>query len=351
MSYADFPKKNFIYKTRLDGKNKVTRHDSAILIPKDRPQPVAVDGIGQKIAENYWSKSEDRWIVRLSGPLPARPATAVVTYKGGEKESFNIKSLAARTEYAPGPWKGAQSPSPAPTPTPVKPPVVAPAVQSIILPPEYAAKVGLVAVLSGRKMHQCARDPANPARWTHAGKKASHYGLRWNVRPGGSVETYNAGVLGLWSVTDGKRFMTLAEILALLGAGPVEPPPVVVQPPSPAPVKPPAPTPPAPEPLHSRTANTLTLRADFAACVRKVDALANVVEPGNPNPIFITATRSGNTWTIPKALGSYPKGNRPNTWRISLNGAPPAGVTYHTSIMQTFLREGDANTYPPTTRE
>ena len=103
--------------------------------------------------------------------------------------------------------------------------------------------------------------------------------------------------------------------------------------------------------MHSRTANTLTLRADFAAVVRKVDALANVIEPGNPNPIFITATRKGNTWTIPQALAAYPKGNRPNTWRISLNGTPPAGVTYHTSIMQTFLREGDATTYPPTTRK
>ena len=233
---------------------------------------------------------------------------------------------------------------------PVKPPVVAPAVSSIELPASYASKVGLVAVVHGRKMHQCTRDPANPARWTHTGKQASYYGIRWNVRPGGKVETYNAGPLGLWSVTDGKRFLALAEILALLGAGPVEPPPIVVSP-APAPVKPPEPAPtPTPEPLHSRTANTLTLRADFAAVVRKVDALANVTEPGNPNPIFITATRKGNTWTIPKALGSYTVGNRPNTWRISLNGTPPAGVTWHTSIKQTFLREGDVNTYPPSTR-
>ena len=106
----------------------------------------------------------------------------------------------------------------------------------------------------------------------------------------------------------------------------------------------------ASEPLHSRTPNTLTLRADFAAVVSKVDALANIVEPGNPNPIIIPATKSGNTWTIPQPLASYPMGNRPNTWRIRLKDKPPAGVTYHTSIMQTFLREGDTATYPPTTR-
>jgi hypothetical protein len=218
-------------------------------------------------------------------------------------------------------------------PVPVNPPASSPAVQAVILPDAYAAKVGLVAVLSGRKMHQCTRDPANPARWTHQGRKASHYGLRWNAAPGGKVETYNAGPLGLWSVTDGKRFLTLAEILALIWKG-VESPPV-------APVS---------EPLHVRTSNTLTLRADFAAVVSKVDAMANCIEPGNPSPIIIPATRNGNTWTIPKALSSYPVGNRPNLWRIRLMGVPPAGVTYHTSIAQTFLREGEANTYPPTTR-
>ncbi len=69
----------------------------------------------------------------------------------------------------------------------------------------------------------------------------------------------------------------------------------------------------------------------------------------------IPATRSGNTWTIPAALSSYPRANRPNTWRISLSGQPPAGVTWHTSISQTFIREteiaaGRGTTYPPTTR-
>jgi hypothetical protein len=231
-------------------------------------------------------------------------------------------------------------------PVPANPPASSIAVQSVMLPAEYSAKVGLVAVLSGRKMHQCTRDTANPARWTHPGKRASKYGLRWNVRPGGSVATFNAGIRGLWSVYNGERFFSLAEIVAEMLSGAVQPAPAV------PPVVPPVVTPPAPvdEPLHVRTPNTLTLRADFAAVVSKVDAMANVIEPGNPKPIILAATRSGNTWTLRNPLGWYPKGNRPNTWRISLKGTPPAGVTWHTSINQTFLREGDSNTYPPTTR-
>lgn len=113
----------------------------------------------------------------------------------------------------------------------------------------------------------------------------------------------------------------------------------------------PAPAPAPSTALHTRTGRTLTLRDDFAACVSKVDALARVVEPGNPNPIIIPAIRRGNTWELPADLDSYPVGNRPNTWRIRLTKKPPAGVTYHTSIMQTFLRVGDINTYPPTTRK
>mgnify|MGYP000208054641 FL=1 len=125
-------------------------------------------------------------------------------------------------------------------------------------------------------------------------------------------------------------------------ADPVTPAPVDVSP---------APAPAPSTALHTRTGRTLTLRDDFAACVSKVDALARVIEPGNPNPIVIPAIRRGNTWELPADLDSYPVGNRPNTWRIRLTKKPPAGVTYHTSIMQTFLRVGDTNTYPPTTRK
>lgn len=84
-----------------------------------------------------------------------------------------------------------------------------------------------------------------------------------------------------------------------------------------------------------------------------MDALANNQhENGNPYHIAIAATRVGNTWTIPQPLASYNTGSIPNTWRIRLTRPPPAGVTYHTSIMQTFVRVGEAagKTYPPTTR-
>ncbi|MFO1528619.1 MAG: hypothetical protein U1F77_02515 [Kiritimatiellia bacterium] len=73
-------------------------------------------------------------------------------------------------------------------------------------------------------------------------------------------------------------------------------------------------------------------------------------------PVAIAATRSGNTWTIPQSLAAYPRGNVPNTWRIRLGATPPAGVTYHVNIMQSFVRVGDNPygpgnvTYPPTTR-
>ena len=109
--------------------------------------------------------------------------------------------------------------------------------------------------------------------------------------------------------------------------------------------------PPAPSGVYSVTANSITLRADFAAVVSKVDALANNAhENGNRDHILIPAVRAGNTWTIPQPLASYKVGSIPNTWRIRLTGTPPAGVTWHTSIKQTFLREGDVNTYPPSTR-
>ena len=107
--------------------------------------------------------------------------------------------------------------------------------------------------------------------------------------------------------------------------------------------------------MYSVTANTLTLRPDFAAVAGKVDALVTINEtaPGVASSTAIQAVRSGNTWTLPQPLASYPVGNRPNTWRIRLTGTPPDGVTYHTSIMQAFVRTtdfGTGKTYPPTTR-
>jgi hypothetical protein len=110
-----------------------------------------------------------------------------------------------------------------------------------------------------------------------------------------------------------------------------------------------------PSSLFSTTPTSLTLRSDFAATVRRVDFVYNNNEP-NTNPGFVTPSRSGNTWTIPNSVTSYKRGHIPNTWRILLGSKPPAGVTYHTSIMQTFIRVGDnpygagSKTFPPTTR-
>lgn len=146
--------------------------------------------------------------------------------------------------------------------------------------------------------------------------------------------------------------------------------PVVTPTPTPAPAPTPAPTPaPVPAPvapvvntggaLYQAGGNSITLRADFAAAVGRVDALTRINDihhPGSkgpPSSVAIPATRSGNTWIIPQALASYPTGNIPNTWRIALTRTPPAGVTYHVNIMQTFVRTtdfGTGKTYPPTTR-
>lgn len=120
----------------------------------------------------------------------------------------------------------------------------------------------------------------------------------------------------------------------LTGAAPVDPPPTTSS-------------------LFILEPDKLTLRPDFAAVVRKIDALANVNEPNN-DPVFITAGKVGTyTWGIPKPLGSYPKGALPNTWRISLLPGVkiPDDVTYHRSIMQSFIQDGATKTYPPTTRE
>jgi len=233
---------------------------------------------------------------------------------------------------------------------PVKPPVVAPAVSSIELPASYASKVGLVAVVQGRKMHQCTRDPANPARWTHAGKQASYYGVRWNVRPGGKVETYNAGPLGLWSVTDGKRFLARAEILALLGAGPVEPPPIVVSP-APAPVKPPEPAPtPTPEKDAELTATGLRLASDLLLYVAKV-IIVEDAETNRTNPPKHLCSYLGNgIWGTGKPLSAF----RAAVYQIFWKAEPPARIPHHQGFpgsiknVSHVMPSGAWN--PPTTR-
>lgn len=88
----------------------MTRHDSSFLIPKDRPAVKSLYIPGQKVAENYFSESEDRWIVRLSGALPDTPSAAVATYADGNSETFAIASLAGRTDKPAGPYKPAVKP-------------------------------------------------------------------------------------------------------------------------------------------------------------------------------------------------------------------------------------------------
>lgn len=110
-AYDQLKKKNYLYKTRLAANNPVTRHDSAFLIPKDRPKPVKLYIPGQTVAENYFSTSEDRWLLRLKGALPNTPASAVVTYEDGNSETFAIASLAGRTDKPAGAYKAAVKPS------------------------------------------------------------------------------------------------------------------------------------------------------------------------------------------------------------------------------------------------
>ena len=112
-------KKNFLYKTRLAKTNPVTRFDSAVLIPLDRPKPTSVYIPGQTIAEPpYESESEKRWIIRMKGALPNTPAAVVVTYADGGQETFSVASLAGRTDKPAGPYKPAAKPAP---PAPVEP--------------------------------------------------------------------------------------------------------------------------------------------------------------------------------------------------------------------------------------
>lgn len=333
-AYADFPKKNFLYKTRLAKKNGVTRYDSAILIPKDRPQPVAVDGIGQKIAENYWSKSEDRWIVRLSGPLPARPAVAVVTYKGGGKESFNIKSLASRTEYAPGPWKGSTS-EPATPPAQPSAPSPGPGGGSITFPASYAGRVAFVALV-GAKGEVCQPDRSSPGRWMHkrTAAPADFYAIRWAVQPPAYVKAYNLGPVGLWSYFDDGDFKEWPNAQV-----PVAP-------------KPPAPIPATPSPVPTKdatlTATGLRLAPDLVPLVAKVLVLTHAETPSNT--VKYQAIRQGDEWTTGSGLQTYPGA----VYQVFWSKEPPARIPHHQGFPGAIKNVShvmpDGRWNPPTTR-
>lgn len=137
---------------------------------------------------------------------------------------------------------------------------------------------------------------------------------------------------------------------------PVAPPVPPVTPPTPPVPPPPPPSDPTGGALFHTSPTTLTLRADFFACVRPngIDVLVNIVDPAGPGrpPVgsstAVRAVQNGMTWTIPKPITDYPKGNVPNTWRIRIKPGMtyPKGMTYHTSINQSFIRAGD-NAYGP----
>lgn len=109
---------------------------------------------------------------------------------------------------------------------------------------------------------------------------------------------------------------------------------------------------------YSTTAASITLRPDLADCVAKVDVLTQIQDhkfsgfSGKEGSVAVQLTRSGNTWTLPKPLSSYPRGNRPNCYRIRLSGFPPDDVSFYRTIMQTFVQDGARPGVfePPTTR-
>lgn len=161
-----------------------------------------------------------------------------------------------------------------------------------------------------------------------------------------------------FSIPDGSKRVELRVPMPTGGGGELPKPPTtppVVTPPT-------VPSDPTQGALFFTTPNSLTLRDDFAACVGKIDVLANIHEtaPGKVDMAklqILTATRNGNTWTIPGDLSKYPTGNRSNTWRIRLTKTPPPPATQHFSIGQSFIRDGDNpygpgnRTYPPTNRQ
>lgn len=109
-AYNTLRKPEVLWKTKKDPR-PVTRHDAALLIPKDRPKPKSFRFTGGTfiMRENYLSdpEHEDRWISRFSGALNNKPGSVTVTYETGETETFQIKSLAGtpRTQFKPGPFK------------------------------------------------------------------------------------------------------------------------------------------------------------------------------------------------------------------------------------------------------
>lgn len=206
----------------------------------------------------------------------------------------------------------------------------------VVLLPAALGKAEKVTA-NGRSLAFSAMGNGNRAHYRGDAQGAA-YGSPANV-----VATFPGGRTESWVVpTAGKRTQ-----FAYKGAGspPVEP---VVEP--------------AEGALFETTPNGITLRADFAKVSWYVDALTAINDPnhagstGPSSSVAVIAGRKGNTWTIPEPLAGYPTGNVPNTWRIRLRGTPPAGVTYHTSISQAFVRVGDNplgpgnKTYPPTTR-
>lgn len=260
---------------------------------------------------------------------------AVVVPSGAKRFE---KSGFPGSDAAPAPGQGGSQP-------PVEPPK--PASSSIELPASYAGKVGLVAIVQGRKFTPCTRDPLNPARWTHPGRRASRYGIRWDKRPGGSVATYNGGLLGLWSVTDGAKFLTLPEILELIWNDEVAPPVIV------PPVVPPAPPTPPPVPPSNKdaelTATGLRLAPDLVPLVEKVLVLTNAETPAKT--VKFQAWSSGfGEWTTGKPLSFYPAAVYQLFWRVE----PPARIPHHQGFPGAIKNVSHVNQAgkwaPPTTR-
>lgn len=119
--YATLRKPEFLYKTRLDPR-PVSRHDVAVLVPKDRPKIVrwSFTGAALTMRENYLASptTEDRWIGRFSGSLKNNPGTVTAHYADGGSETFQVKSMSGqpRTQFKPGPYRPGAAPPPPPPP-------------------------------------------------------------------------------------------------------------------------------------------------------------------------------------------------------------------------------------------
>lgn len=342
------PKLGTDHKFRYIGNRKLGQGTFTAFIPADRPLLANAEiRQGSKVycpSDIQWAPSQNRQRLVFTGSVPDGRADLVCGYVGGWNETFEIRDLNGAQNTDCQPYTGPESGTAA---DPVNPPVVQiPEYSAIILPPEYSAKVGLVAVVQGRKFIPCTQDPANPARWMYAGKKQSKIGIRWNVRPGGSVATYNTGFLGLWSVTDGKRFLTLSEILAGLGIGgaPDAVPPVV-------PPAPPTPPPVTPSPVKGDavlTATGLRLAPDLVPLVAKVLVLTHAETPSKTVKYF--ASQRGDEWSTGAALSTYPLAVFQIFWKVE----PPARIPHHQGFpgaiknVSHVTQTGKWN--PPTTR-